>query len=81
MNSSGINENHPVVLVAKKLNITCFGSPTTSDQAVITTFPTVKIGPGKSSRSHTANEFIYLNEIKEGIEVYCNLLSEIRLYK
>lgn len=78
MNSSGIDENHPLVLAAKKLNITRFGSPTTSDQALMTTFPTVKMGPGDSNRSHTANEYIYLDEIKQGIAIYCNLLGEIK---
>lgn len=77
MNSSGINVNHPLVVAAKNLNIVCFGSPTTSDQAVITTFPTVKMGPGESPRSHTANEFIYLDEIKDGIKIYCDLLKEV----
>ena len=78
MNSSGIDVNHPLVVAAKELNIVCFGSPTTSDQAVITTFPTVKMGPGESPRSHTANEFIYLDEIKDGIKIYCDLLKEVR---
>jgi acetylornithine deacetylase len=78
MNSSGIDENHPLVLAAKKMNIARFGSPTTSDQALMTTFPTVKMGPGDSNRSHTANEYIYLDEIKQGISIYCNLLSEIK---
>jgi len=77
MNSSGIDENHPMVLAAKKLNIKRFASPTTSDQALMTTFPTVKMGPGDSNRSHTANEYIYLDEIKSGIAIYCDLLKEI----
>jgi len=79
MNSSGIDLKHPIVKIAKILNIKTFGSPTTSDQAVITQFPTVKIGPGDSTRSHTANEFIYLNEIKEGIEIYFQLLKRLVL--
>jgi len=79
MNSSGIDNNHPLVKAAKHLEIVRFGSPTTSDQSVITDFPTVKMGPGDSNRSHTANEFIYIEEIKNGIETYCNLLKEIKL--
>ncbi|MDA3892759.1 MAG: M20 family metallo-hydrolase [Salinivirgaceae bacterium] len=78
MNSSGINPNHPVVKAADKLGIVKFGSPTTSDQAIITIFPTIKMGPGDSNRSHTANEHIYLDEIKEGIKIYCDLLREIQ---
>lgn len=78
MNSSGIEESHPLAVAARKLKINCFGSPTTSDQAVITTFPTIKMGPGDSNRSHTANEFIYLDEIREGINIYCDLLAEVK---
>lgn len=77
LNSSGISSEHPIVNAADKLNIVKFGSPTTSDQAIITTFPTVKIGPGDSNRSHTANEYIMLDEIREGIKIYCDLLREI----
>jgi acetylornithine deacetylase len=53
-----------------------YGSPTTSDKALMT-FPTLKIGPGDSARSHTADEFIYLDEIKNGIELYIQLLDNI----
>lgn len=76
LNSSRIAPNHPVVLSAKKMGITMYGSPTTSDQAVIP-YPSVKIGPGDSARSHTANEFIYMDEIKNGIEIYIKLLDNI----
>ena len=61
-----------------KQNRATYGSPTLSDQALITC-PSVKIGPGKSERSHTADEFIYLSEIEEGITIYKNLLNEILL--
>jgi acetylornithine deacetylase len=81
MNSSGIDINHPIVKAAEKLNIVRFGSPTTSDQSVITGFPTIKMGPGDSNRSHTANEYIIIDEIKNGIEVYCNLLKKTKLRK
>jgi len=74
LNSSGIDLNHPFVLNAKSLGIECFGSPTLSDQSLMH-FPSVKIGPGDSSRSHTANEFIYLEEIEDGIKVYIALLE------
>lgn len=79
MNSSGIDINHPIVKAAKQLGINCFGSPTTSDQALITTFPTVKIGPGDSNRSHTANEFILVSELENGIDIYNQLLKSIDL--
>lgn len=75
MNSSSISNNHPLIVAATALGVVQFGSPTTSDQAVINDFPTVKMGPGDSNRSHTANEFIYLQEIKDGIEIYLNLLQ------
>ena len=58
------------------MNRTYYGSPTTSDKALMT-FPTLKMGPGDSARSHTADEFIYIDEIKEGIELYIQLLNEI----
>ena len=61
---------------AKKLGIQHFGSSTTSDQAILD-FPSFKMGPGKSERSHSADEFIYLKEIEEGIEGYMKLLDEL----
>jgi acetylornithine deacetylase len=76
LNSSRIEANHPIVISAKKLGINTYGSPTTSDQTVIP-YPSVKIGPGDSARSHTANEFIYLEEIKNGIEIYSKLLENL----
>lgn len=77
-NASAIDEQHPIVVAARKLGIETFFSPTTSDQAVISgAFPTVKMGPGDSARSHTANEFIAVSEIESGIEGYVELLKEI----
>ena len=75
---SGIARDHPLVVAAKKFNIKLYGSPTTSDQALIPT-PSVKIGPGDSARSHSADEFIYVKEIQQGIEMYVRLLNEIVL--
>lgn len=75
---SGIEIDHPLVVAANKFNIKLYGSPTTSDQALIPT-PSVKIGPGDSARSHSANEFIYVKEIQQGIETYVRLLNEIVL--
>lgn len=76
LNSSSISDEHLLVKAAECLNIPCFGSSTTSDQAVISDFPTVKIGPGDSNRSHTANEYILLDEIESGIEKYMLLLKK-----
>lgn len=74
LNSSGISPDHPFVKRAVTLGRTIFGSPTLSDQALMT-FPSVKIGPGDSARSHTADEFILLSEIREGIELYVRMLD------
>lgn len=77
LNSSGIPGEHPVKKAADKLGIPGFGSPTLSDQALMP-FASVKIGPGKSERSHTADEYIYLKEIEEGVELYIELLKELK---
>lgn len=76
MRSSGIPEDHPLLRAARKLKIPLYGSPTTSDQALIPA-PSVKLGPGDSARSHTADEFIYVAEIVKGIDTYIALLNEI----
>ena len=78
LNSSFLPESHPLVQIAHEMNIHCYGSPTTSDQAVIP-YPSVKMGPGDSARSHTADEFIYPGEIREGIEKYITILEKLRL--
>lgn len=78
LNSSGIDLNHPIVQKGLSLGLTYFGSPTLSDQSLMP-FTTIKIGPGDSARSHTPNEFIMLSEIKEGIELYIQLLSDLQL--
>ena len=77
LNSSFIPQNHPLVQIAREMKINCYGSPTTSDQAVIP-YPSVKMGPGDSARSHTANEFIYPEEIRLGIERYITILQKLR---
>lgn len=78
LNSSMIATNHPLVEKGKEIGLTTFGSPTTSNQAVLD-FTTIKMGPGDSSRSHTANEFIYKDEIYEGIEIFIELLEGLKL--
>ncbi|MFI5163702.1 MAG: M20 family metallo-hydrolase [Bacteroidia bacterium] len=76
LQSSSIDKNHPLVLAAKKSGVETFGSATTSDMSLLNT-QAVKIGPGKSERSHTADEFIWLKEIGGGIEIYIKLLEQI----
>ncbi len=76
LNSSSIPLDHPFVQAGVKLGRTTYGSPTLSDQATLSC-PSVKIGPGDSTRSHQADEYIYLKEIEEGIELYIEMLNEI----
>jgi acetylornithine deacetylase len=78
LNSSIISLDHPIVLRGIEQGINYYGSPTTSDQAV-THYTSLKMGPGDSARSHTADEFIYLKELKEGIEIYIKLLDNLAL--
>ncbi|MDR1406812.1 MAG: M20 family metallo-hydrolase [Tannerella sp.] len=78
LNSSHIDAAHPFVRRAVMLGKTPFGSPTLSDQALMP-FPTVKIGPGDSARSHTADEYILLPEIREAIEMYVRLLDGLKV--
>lgn len=76
LNSSSIPKNHPIVQAGIKFGRKTYGSPTLSDQSVLTC-PSLKMGPGDSFRSHTADEFIFLNEIEEAIELYIKMLNEI----
>ena len=76
MRPSGIMKEHPLVWAAHRLSIPMYGSPTTSDQALIPV-PSIKIGPGESSRSHMADEFIYVSEIENGIGTYIRLLEDL----
>jgi acetylornithine deacetylase len=76
MRSSAIAKDHPIVQAAVKLGKKLYGSPTTSDQALIP-FTSVKVGPGDSARSHSADEFIYLTEIRDGITTYIGLLDQL----
>jgi len=78
LNSSSIAVDHPIVQRGIKLGISYYGSPTTSDQAVIP-YPSVKIGPGDSARSHTADEYILISEIAEGFQIYIDLLTDLEL--
>lgn len=76
LRSSGIALDHVVVKAGLSLGKGYYGSVTTSDKALMP-FPALKMGPGDSARSHTADEFIFLNEIEEGVLTYIQLLSTI----
>jgi len=76
LRSSAIALSHPIVEAGVKMGRSYYGSPTTSDKALMN-FPALKIGPGDSARSHTADEYIYIDEIKEGIELYIQLLNQL----
>lgn len=74
LNSSGISKEHPIVKRCIALGGKPYGSPTLSDQALMP-FPSLKLGPGSSARSHSADEFIKLSEIRHSIEFFYHLLS------
>lgn len=74
MRATAIGDAHPLVLAGKKLGKKTYGSPTCSDKALLP-FPALKCGPGFSGRSHTADEFIYLEEIRDGIKTYIELIE------
>ena len=76
LKSSFISLEHPIVKAGIAMGRETYGSPTTSDQALLD-IPSLKMGPGDSARSHMADEYIYLSEIEEGIELYIKLLTGI----
>jgi len=78
LRSSSIALDHPLVNAGIELGRTYYGSPTTSDKALMT-FPALKMGPGDSARSHTADEYIYVDEIRKGIELYIQLIGKVIL--
>ncbi|WP_081209907.1 M20 family metallo-hydrolase [Salegentibacter sediminis] len=75
LNSSSIPNNHELVKAGVALGMETYGSPTLSDQAMLSC-PSLKLGPGDSTRSHSADEFIYVKEVEEGIEKYIKLLDK-----
>jgi acetylornithine deacetylase len=75
MKSTSISLDHPLIQSGIRLGKSYYGSPTTSDKALMP-FPALKMGPGDSARSHTADEYIYIDEIREGISTYIKLLDE-----
>lgn len=74
LNSSSIDKNHDLVKAGVALGRETYGSPTLSDQSVLSC-QSLKLGPGDSPRSHSADEFIYLNEIEEGVRLYIEILT------
>jgi acetylornithine deacetylase len=78
MRSSAIPLDHAIVRSGLRLGRSCYGSPTTSDKALMP-FPALKTGPGDSARSHTADEYIFVNEIADGIKGYIELLKPVIL--
>lgn len=76
LNSSSIPLSHPFVQAGIKMGRTYYGSPTSSDQAVIP-YPSLKMGPGLSTRSHSSDEFIYIKEIRDAIQIYNTVLTQI----
>lgn len=78
LNSSGIPVEHPIVQRGIQLGLDYYGSPTTSDQAIIP-YSSIKIGPGDSARSHTANEYILISEMEEGLRIYIDLLTGLKI--
>lgn len=77
LSSTATPLHHPIVLRGIELNLPLFGSPTLSDQALMP-FPSLKMGPGDSARSHTADEYILLDEIREAIEIYVDMLDGLK---
>ena len=75
MSAWSLSVGNPLVQKSIKMGMVPFGSPTLSDQALMP-FPSMKLGPGESSRSHSADEFICISEIANAIEAYCHLIKD-----
>ncbi len=76
LKSSSIPVTHPIVIAGIAEGRKTYGSPTTSDQSLLS-IPSLKVGPGESARSHSADEFILEEEIRDGISIYINMLSKV----
>ncbi len=76
LKSSRLPDEHPLIAAAEKVGLRLTASPTSSDQGLLN-LPSVKIGPGQSERSHTADEFIRVSEIGEGIRLFIRLLDRL----
>ncbi len=79
VHASVIDTNHPLVKAATSLGKDTFISPTTSDMALMHGIPSLKMGPGESSRSHSADEYIYLSEISDAIDTYIKLIKSLKI--
>lgn len=78
LNSSSIALDHPIVKKGVEMGLDSVGSQTLSDQALLD-FPTIKIGPGDSRRSHTADEYINIDEVGQGVQLYFDLLNGLSM--
>lgn len=76
--ASGIADSHPLVQAALRLGRKTYVSPTTSDIALLR-LPSLKMGPGDSARSHAADEYVYLSEVQEAIEIYGKMIGSLAL--
>ena len=79
VHASVIDCNHPLVKAAVALGKETFISPTTSDMALMHDIPSLKMGPGESSRSHSADEYVCLSEISDAIDTYIKLITTLKL--
>ena len=80
LSASAISKDHPLVVAALETGARAYVSPTMSDMALMP-FPTLKIGPGDSARSHSADEYIFISEIEDAMTKYSNLIkSLIKIY-
>jgi acetylornithine deacetylase len=77
--ASAIGSDHPLVKTAVALGRTCFVSPTTSDMAAMPLIPSLKMGPGDSARSHTADEYVGIDEIRQAINIYTDFIKTLQL--
>lgn len=75
--ASVIDSDHPLVKAAVAMGLTPFVSPTTSDMSLMHSLPSLKIGPGESARSHSADEYVYISEIKSAIPAYIQLIHNL----
>lgn len=76
LNPSSIHQDHPLVKAGVSIGLSSYGSPTLSDQSLISV-PSLKLGPGLSARSHTPDEYVLLSEVKNGIDLYIQLLDQL----
>lgn len=77
LNPSSISLDHPMVRIGLDMGVDYYGSPTTSDAAVLSPLPCLKMGPGDSARSHTADEYIVVQEVMGAIDQYRQMLERL----